>query len=59
MDADRLAELRAEAKHHRARLELYRAKSYSGRATSDTRLRELERIAQSAAERLAAAEREA
>ena len=58
-DANRLAELRAEARHARERLDLYRAKVYGPRATSLTRLRELERVSEAAQERLRAAEKEA
>ena len=58
MDANRLEELRAEASHTRSRLELYRAKRYGGRATSDSRMRELELRAKTAADRLRAAARE-
>ncbi|MDQ3849839.1 MAG: hypothetical protein M3296_04385, partial [Actinomycetota bacterium] len=57
MDAERVEELRAEARHHRQRYDLYRAKAYGQRPTSPVRLRELERIAQAAEERLANAER--
>jgi hypothetical protein len=35
----------AEARYHRDRLALYRARVHSGKATSLTRLRELERTA--------------
>jgi hypothetical protein len=49
--------LRAEARYHRERHELYRAKAYGPRPTSAVRLRELERAAQLAEERLRAAER--
>jgi len=38
----------AEARYHRDRLALYRARVYSGKPTSLTRLRELERAAASA-----------
>jgi hypothetical protein len=38
-----LARLGAEARYHRERLALYRAKAYGPRPTSLTRLRELER----------------
>ncbi|MGI8512697.1 MAG: hypothetical protein ACR2NH_08710 [Solirubrobacteraceae bacterium] len=55
----RLEELRAQARYHRERAELYRAKSYGARETSPTRLRELERASAQAAERLASAQREA
>jgi hypothetical protein len=57
--ASRLEMLRAEARYHRQRVDLYRAKILSGRATSPARLRELEQAAALAAERLAHAEREA
>jgi hypothetical protein len=57
-DAARLAELRAEAHHARERLDLYRAKVYGPRATSLTRLRELERVYEAAQSRLRQAERE-
>ncbi len=55
-DADRIAELRAEARYHRERFELYRAKSYGPRATSPARLRELERVHDAAQARLRHAE---
>jgi hypothetical protein len=57
MAADHLDELRAQARYHRQRLDLYRAKILSGRPTTPTRLRELEQAAALAAERLAHAER--
>jgi hypothetical protein len=38
----------AEARYHRDRLALYKARVYSGRPTSLTRLRELERTAERA-----------
>ena len=50
-----LAGLVAEERHARQRLDLYRAKAYSGRATSTARLHELERRLASARTRLAAA----
>lgn len=53
---DRLADLRADARYARERYDLYRAKAYGSRATSATRLRELERISAAAAERLRHAE---
>jgi hypothetical protein len=54
-----LAELEAEARYHRDRYELYRARIRSGSSTptSPVRLRELERSATAAAERLAHARR--
>jgi hypothetical protein len=57
-DADRLARLRMDARYHRERRDLYRAKVYGPRATSPERLRELERTYDRAAERLDAAKRE-
>ena len=39
----RLEELRADARYHRQRLDLYRAKVYGPRPTSPARLKELER----------------
>lgn len=59
-DADRAAELahlEAGAKHARDKLALYRAKAYSGRPTSDVRMRELQVAADLSAERLATARR--
>jgi len=54
----RIADLRAEARHHRERYDLYRAKMYALRPTTMTRLRELERAHQSAQARLHRAEQE-
>lgn len=56
-EASELEQIRAEARHHRDRLALYRARALSANPTSRTRLQELERIAAAAAERLARAER--
>ena len=50
-----LEELAADARYHRRRYDLYRAKAYSGRPTSETRLREYERACASAERRLASA----
>ena len=50
-----IEQLTAEAHYHRQRYELYKAKSYALRPTSDSRLRELERSSQAAEARLAAA----
>jgi hypothetical protein len=47
-----LAQLEAEARYHRDRLTLYRARIYASKPTSGKRLRELERAAAYAAERL-------
>jgi hypothetical protein len=50
-----IEELQAEARYHRERYELYKAKAYGPRLTSVTRLRELERRHQGADSRLRAA----
>jgi hypothetical protein len=55
MERDSLEELAAEARYARERYDLYRAKAYGPRPTSDARMRELERLCSSAEERLAAA----
>jgi hypothetical protein len=47
-NAAELDRLRAEARYHRERYDLYRAKAYGGRPTSDARLRELQRARDSA-----------
>ena len=56
---DELERLEAEARYHRDRYDLYRARVMSGStmATSLTRLRELERTATGATDRLAHARR--
>jgi hypothetical protein len=54
----RIEELKAEARYHRERFDLYKAKTYGPRATSGTRLRELERRHQGADTRLRQALRE-
>jgi hypothetical protein len=54
-ESARLDQLRTEADYHRQRLELYRAKLYSGRAVSMERLKEYERASDNAAARLRAA----
>ena len=51
-----LDELREEARYRRERLELYRARMYSGRARNDQRLREYERSSEGASARLRRAE---
>jgi hypothetical protein len=53
--AQRLDQLRAEARYHRQRLDLYRARMYGGRAVNPARLEEFERAADAAEERLRAA----
>ncbi len=49
---DRTDELRELARYARRRRDLYRARSYGPRATSETRLRELERACDQAQARL-------
>jgi hypothetical protein len=51
--------LEAEARYHRDRLALYRARVYAVKPTSATHLRELEHAATAADERLAHARRQA
>ncbi|MDX6719945.1 MAG: hypothetical protein QOJ63_2199 [Solirubrobacteraceae bacterium] len=53
-DHDRTEDLRALARYARERLDLYRARSYGPRPTSETRLRELERQSEQAVARLRA-----
>jgi hypothetical protein len=55
-DADRVEELRAEARYRRERLQLYTARMYRGSARSQSRLRELQRSSEGAAARLERAE---
>jgi hypothetical protein len=55
MPVDRIDELRTVAAWTRQRRDLYRAKTYGSRPTSPERLRELEREAARADERLRAA----
>jgi hypothetical protein len=52
-----LEQLEAEARHHRERFDLYRARAFSAKPTSLARLRELERIAATADARLRHARR--
>ena len=52
----RLEQLDAEARYHRQRLELYRARLYGGRALNRARLDEFERAADNAEARLRQAE---
>jgi hypothetical protein len=54
----RIDDLQVEARYHRERYDLYRAKAYGPRATSPARLRELERACQAAEARLRHAEQE-
>jgi hypothetical protein len=53
--AERIEDLEAEARYARQRADLYRAKTYGPRASSPARMRELERVAEGAEERLRAA----
>ena len=53
-----IEELQAEARYHRERFDLYKAKTYGPRPTSDSRLRDLERRHQGAESRLRRAQRE-
>ena len=58
-DADNdLEQLRDEARYRRERLELYRARLYSGRAVGQSKLRELERASAGAAARFERAGRD-
>ena len=51
-DAPRLEQLAAEARYHRQRLDLYRARLYGGRAMSLARLEDFQRASDGAAARL-------
>jgi hypothetical protein len=53
-----LEELSAEARYHRERRDLYRAKTYGPRPTSPARLRELERASVVSEARLRRAQHE-
>lgn len=53
-----IEDLRAEARYHRERYDLYRAKMYGLRPTTMTRLRELERAHEGAQARLQQAKQE-
>jgi len=54
----RIEDLRAEARYHRERYDLYRAKMYGARPTTMARLRELERAHHGAEARLRRAQQE-
>jgi hypothetical protein len=54
----RIEDLRAEARYHRERYDLYRAKMYGQRPTTMGRLREIERAHQAAEARLRQAEQQ-
>lgn len=53
-----LEELEAEARYHRERFDLYKAKAYGPALTSESRLRDLERRHQGAESRLRRAQQE-
>jgi hypothetical protein len=55
-DRNERARLRDEARYRRERLDLYRARLYAGRATSQGKVRELQRASDGAAARLNRAE---
>ena len=59
MTSSDLRLLEAEARFHRERFALYRARRYSGRPTSEARFRELERASGAATGRLLLARRTA
>ena len=59
MTGTELAALEADARFHRERLALYRARRYSRRASSEARFQELERAAKLAEGRLLHARRRA
>jgi hypothetical protein len=58
VSARRIEEIRAEAKYHRERFDLYKAKTYGSRPTSEVRMRELERRSRGADIRLREAQQE-
>jgi len=58
MPTDHLDDLRANASYARDRYQLYKAKTYGPRPTSEARLRELQRSYEQADERLRFAEAE-
>ena len=57
-DQPSIEALEAEARYHRQRYDLYRAKTYALRPTTGARLRELERACRSAETRLNRARRQ-
>ncbi|GAC1316594.1 MAG: hypothetical protein NVSMB25_02590 [Thermoleophilaceae bacterium] len=58
-ERESLAELRMQVRHHRQRRDLYRAKVYGPRPTSEARMRALEQAYALAESRLRRAERTA
>lgn len=59
INGGRIEELAAEARYHRERLQLYRARFHSSRPATAMRLQELERISEHADRRLRRAEGDA
>jgi hypothetical protein len=57
-DSARIEDLQTEARYHRERYDLYRAKMYGARPTTMARLMELERAHHGAAARLRRAQQE-
>lgn len=57
-EEDHLEDVRAKARHALERYQLYKAKAYGPRPTSEARLRELQRAHEQAQERVVAAEAE-
>ena len=58
MSTRHLDDLRAQAQHARQRYDLYKARAYGQRPTSEARMRELQRACEGAEARLRAAEAE-
>ena len=58
MSTRHLEDLRAQAQHARQRYDLYKARAYGQRPTSEARMRELQRASEQAEARLRAAEAE-
>jgi hypothetical protein len=58
MSTRHLDDLRAQAQHARQRYDLYKARAYGQRPTSEVRMRELQRACEGAEARLRAAEAE-
>lgn len=58
MTTDHLDDLRAQAQYARERYQLYKARSFGQRPTSEQRLRDLQRAHEQAEERLRFAEAE-
>jgi hypothetical protein len=56
MSTSHLDDLRAQARHARQRYDLYKARAYGQRPTSEVRMREFQRASEQAEARLRAAE---